>query len=354
MRIVKLVEVQQPKDRGVSIMDYLESLYVFKRVGDFIVKSNFSFINQNTFPLFRAYTRKDGFGQVLLKVKTGGVVELVIKYKESVTEYDSDNYYPYQYPEVFKESISSEQLATILKNPASHRNGSIYKSLIPLLISIENLTKDFIKGNNVEYYLGVNFVKGKIHETFLDTERSLSYVSVEDSTYRSIERLKKQYKLSLVPKGTYIPSEHEIYKRVQSIVREVIDSSGVYSLCTIRPIISDWDIYFMDIVLYIGGGAGVSQDFNYTEFVGFGVKKSYRKDGYSRSDVRSSSKYLDGNHPQVKSMFDNINKFFGSLPPQLIPKISIRLSYHRHRSEGERDEIGVSVITPNSSYFPLS
>ena len=195
-------------------MNYLESLYVFKRVGDFIVKSNFSFINQNTFPLFRAYTRKDGFGQVLLKVKTGGVVELVIRYKESVTEYDSDNYYPYQYPEVFKESISPEQLATILKNPTSHRNGSFYKSLIPLLISIENLTKDFIKGNNVEYYVGVNFVKGKIHETFLDTERSLSYVSGKDDTYRAIERLKKQYKLSLVPKGTYIPSEHEIYEKV--------------------------------------------------------------------------------------------------------------------------------------------
>lgn len=354
MRIVKLVEVRQRKDKRVSIMNYLESLYVFKRVGDFIVKSNFSFINQNTFPLFRAYTRKDGFGQVLLRVKTDGVVELVIRYKESVTEYDSDDYYPYQYPEVFKESISSEQLATILKNPTSHRNGSFYKSLIPLLISIENLTKDFIKGNNVEYYLGVNFVKGKIHETFLNTERSLSYVSVEDSTYRSIERLKKQYELSLVPKGTYIPSEHEIYEKVQYIVREAIGSPGVYSLCTIRPIISDWDIYYMDVVLYIGGGASVAQDFNYTEFVGFGVKKSYRKDGYSRSDVRSSSKYLDGNHPKVKAIFDNINKFFGSLPPQLIPKISIRLSYHRHRSEGERDEIGVSVITPNSSYFPHS
>ena len=218
-------------------MNYLESLYVFKRVGDFIVKSNFSFINQNTFPLFRAYTRKDGFGQVLLKVKTGGVVELVIRYKESVTEYDSDNYYPYQYPVVFKESISSEQLATILKNPASHRNGSFYKSLIPLLISIENLTKDFIKGNNVEYYLGVNFVNGKIHETFLTTERSLSYVSGKDDTHRAIERLKEQYKLSLVPKGTHIPSEHEIYEKVQSIVREAIGSTGVYSLCNIQPII---------------------------------------------------------------------------------------------------------------------
>jgi len=354
MKIAKLVEVQQRKDKRVSIMNYLESLYVFKRVGDFIVKSNLSFINQNTFPLFRAYTRKDGFGQVLLKVKANGVVELVIRYKESVTEYDSDDYYPYQYPEVFKESISSEQLATILKNPTSYRNGLFYKSLIPLLISIENLTKDFIKGNNVEYYFGVNFVKGKIHETFLDTERSLSYVSGKDDTDRAIERLKKQYELSLVPKGTYIPSEHEIYEKVQSIVRESIGSAGVYSLCTIRPIISDWDIYYMDVVLYIGGGASVAQDFNYTEFVGFGVKKSYRKDGYSRSDVRSSSKYLDGNHPEVKAMFDNINKFFGSLPPQLIPKISISLSYHRHRSEGERDEIGVSVITPNSSYFPHS
>lgn len=335
-------------------MDYLESLYVFKRVGDFIVKSNFSFINQNTFPLFRAYTRKDGFGQVLLKVKTGGVVELVIRYKESVTEYDSDNYYPYQYPEVFKESISSEQLATILKDPTIHRNGSFYESLIPLLISIENLTKDFIKGNNVEYYVGVNFVKGKIHETFLDTERSLFYVSGKDDTHRAIERLKKQYKLSLVPKGTYIPSEHEIYEKVQSIVREAIGSSGVYSLCTIHPIISDWDIYYMDVVLYIGGGASVAQDFNYTEFVGFGVKKSYRRDGYTRSDVRNSSKYLDGKHPEIKAMFDNINKFFGSLPPQLIPKISISLSYHRYRSEGGRDVIGVRVITPNSDYFPHS
>ena len=335
-------------------MDYLESLYVFEKVGDFIVKSNFSFINQNTFPLFRAYTRKDGFGQVLLKVKTGGVVELVIKYKESVTEYDSDDYYPYQYPEVFKESISPEQLATILKNPTSHRNGSFYKSLIPLLISIENLTKDLIKGNNVEYYLGVNFVKGKIHETFLTTGRSFSYLSGGDDIYRAIERLKKQYQLSLVPKGTYIPSKDEIYEKVHSIVREVIGSSGVYSLCTIRPIISDWDIYYMDVNLYIGGGASVAQDFSYTEFVGFGVKKSYRRDGYSRSDVRSSSKYLDGNHPEVKTMFDKINKFFGSLPPQLIPGIKISLSYHRHYDEDERDEIGVRVITPNSGYFPHS
>ena len=110
----------------------------------------------------------------------------------------------------------------------------------------------------------------------------------------------------------------------------------------------------MDVVLYIGGGASVAQDFNYTEFVGFGVKKSYHRDGYSRSDVRSSSKDLDGNHPEVKAMFDNINKFFGSLPPQLIPKISISLSYHRHRSEGERDVIGVRVITPSSGYFPHS
>ena len=335
-------------------MDYLESLYVFEKVGDFIVKSNFSFINQNTFPLFRAYTRKDGFGQVVLKVKTGGVVELVIKYKESVTEYDSDDYYPYQYPVVFKESISPEQLATILKNPTSHRNGSFYKSLIPLLISIENLTKDLIKGNNVEYYLGVNFVKGKIHETFLVTGRSFSYVSREDGADRAIERLKKQYKLSLVPKGTYIPSEQEVYEKVQSIVRKVIGSEGVYSLCTIRPIISDWDIYYMDVVLYIGGGASVAQDFSYTEFVGFGVKKSYRRDGYSRSDVRSSSKYLDGTHPEVKEIFDNINKFFGSLPPQLIPQISISLSYHRYRSEGKRDVIEVRVITPDSDYFPHS
>ena len=208
-----------------------------------------------------------------------GVVELVIRYKESVTEYDSDDYYPYQYPEVFKESISSEQLATILKNPTSHRNGLFYKSLILLLISIENLTKDFIKGNNVEYYLGVNFIKGKIHETFLDTELSLSYVSVEDSTYRSIERLKKQYKLSLVPKGTYIPSKHEIYKKVQSIVREVIGSSGVYSLCTIRPIISDWDIYYMDVVLYIGGGASVAQDLTTRSLLGLGLRKAIAKTG---------------------------------------------------------------------------
>ena len=110
----------------------------------------------------------------------------------------------------------------------------------------------------------------------------------------------------------------------------------------------------MDVVLYIGGGASVAQDFSYTEFVGFGVKKSYRRDGYTRSDVRSSSKYLDGNHPKVKVMFDNINKFFGSLPPQLIPNISISLSYHRYRSEGEKDVIMVRVVTPNSSYFPHS
>ena len=182
----------------------------------------------------------------------------------------------------------------------------------------------------------------------------MSYVSGKDDTSRAIERLKKQYQLSLVPKGTYIPSEHEIYEKVQSIIREAINSLGVYSLCTIRPIISDWDIYYMNVVLYIGGGASVSQDFSYTEFVGFGVKKSYRRDNYSRSDVRSSSKYLDGAHPEVKEMLDNINKFFGSLPPQLIPKISISLSYHRNRSEGKKDVIGVRVITPNSSYFPHS
>lgn len=178
-------------------MNYQDSCNVFRRVSDFYLKHERFKMGKVTAPLFRQFCGSNGFGRLTIKVSGGGVLELIIRNEKGYVYTTGREFYPNKFPVVFRELLSPKELATILDNPKNYKYGIFYSNFMPLLLKLENLLGDTIRGKGIPYSFNQDFKNGNPDYSFFSINNDPWGTKLSSSTLDTIELLKMCYLSSL-------------------------------------------------------------------------------------------------------------------------------------------------------------